>query len=202
MITYDDVQEYYDSMLSLWVNNEQNEITINNINNSLSNWHSVGVYLTHMQRQFDAQLFEQEQKSESLINACYLQVHNELKALMPPSQQPTQRLIDSIITQKFGDEVGTMKLFVFKCKNDCESLQNLRKMHDKFVAVLKTLSDNLRTDFVYEGHIALTDEADQKYLGHTGGVGKTKQQIPSVKRNQGPLTQSDIDFVQQLTNKE
>lgn len=152
MAEYVTVEAYYKDMLKIWTEVDQ-DVSVDDVNRSLANWHAVGVYLTQIQREYETELFAAEQNLKEFEDKAFNYASSLLLAeAQSKSHHPSQRAIEARMTETCGKDLLTLRSAKESARINCESVERLRRMHDKYPQVLTTLSNNLRTDFVYSGN--------------------------------------------------
>jgi len=71
MAEYVTVEAYYKDMLKIWTEVDQ-DVSVDDVNRSLANWHAVGVYLTQIQREYETELFAAEQNLKEFEDKALL----------------------------------------------------------------------------------------------------------------------------------
>jgi hypothetical protein len=187
MPAYEEVHEYYSEMLKLWTNVGE-EVTVDAVNRALSNWHAVGVYLTQVQREYDAELFVAEQGLQRNEDVWFNEATAALKAVnTAASFFPSSRAVDAWVTGAHDAERTQLRDSVQTIKAAQHSLSQLRRTHEKYAGVLATLSSNLRTDFMYAGQG--TDPLGAGQVGATFPGGARRHQAGR------PGVDTDVDFM-------
>lgn len=144
-MNYQEVEAHYDAMMQLWTDADS-DVTINQVNRALSNWHAVGVYLSQQEREAQAALMEAEINYETAKAQAY---ENALTALRAGGGKPTVKEIESYVLIHGGEVYSAEQTAYNSARLDRESVMQLRRVHDKSAGVLQTLSSNMRTDFMY-----------------------------------------------------
>lgn len=147
MQNLDEIEQYYKEQLNL-VLHQDKELMIVEVDRCLVKWHSVGVHLTSLQRQADAELFLAEEALTVFINDNYKNAWLEMKAAMG-SGTPTAALVNSLMQEKYGLDLMRLKTSKHNADESVAFIKRLRSKHDRFVTVLSTYSANLRTDWTH-----------------------------------------------------
>jgi len=187
-VNFQQVKSYYDSMLRLWAQ-AGNDVTVDDVNRALSNWHAVGTYLTEIQRECDEDLFRATYEHQSFIDSVYFECSKAVK--LESGGTPTVAAINAKMSNTFSARLNELSIRKHEAGLNESSVSNLRKMHDKFVSVLATLSSNLRTDFVH------ANKSDQ--VVQTAG---SVQRPTAQARSNGSLMDHDLAFMNTVSGAE